>query len=465
MLETQGSPYEGLLVRLRERAGLHLAGEPRVDIAGATRRAMRYAGIDSVEAYVVELDAGRVSLTPLLEEITVGETYFFREPEQFAFLGDVVLPSIVRRAPGGRTIRIWSAGCASGEEPYSLAILMTELGLAARTSIEGTDISERSLAKASNADYGAWSLRGPDAYRARRFLTATSEGLHLHEDIRRLVSFRKLNLAKDDSYRPSDAAAFDLILCRNVLIYLDADTIARIARHFFDSLAEGGWLILASSDPPLRGLAPFESVATERGVFYRKGTPDTVVSARRGPTLEEGASASPALPPGGGRAGRVARAANVRAKLELDALAPAAPLAPSSVASSVRALSNAGNLAGARAAAIAAIQKAPLDPEAHYLLAVVLIDLRRDLEAADVLRRVVYLDSKLIIAHLALGLALARLGERAPARLAFRTVRRLCAASARTALGAGRDGESPAYLDKIAETEEARLAEGGRWSS
>ncbi len=458
-LQRDVSPYQGLLVRLRELAGLHISLEGHIDIAAATDRAMQRTGIDRVETYVAEIEAGRVSLTTLIEEVTVGETYFFREPDQFAFMRDVVFPSLVEGGAAERPIRIWSAGCASGEEPYSLAILMTELGLEARASILATDISNKALTKAVAANYGAWSLRSNDAYRAQRFLTATGKVLHLDEQIRRLVSFRTLNLAKDVyPFEQPNMGGFNLIVCRNVLIYLDGETVARVARSFFDSLAEGGWLILASSDPPLAGLAPFESVVTERGIFYRRitkvaGQDGTATSRQKG---------SPAANVGGASAGRRVVPKLGRTLLCETRIAKIEPLplavTKSSVASSVRSFANAGDIAGAKAVALAAIQEEPLDAEAHYLLAAVLIDLRCDVEAIAVLRRALYLDSKFIVAHLALALALDRIGESEPARRALRTVRRLCAALPKTAAPPGPDGESAAYFATIAEGEEARLA-------
>jgi chemotaxis protein methyltransferase CheR len=135
-----------------------------------------------------------------------------------------------------------------------------------------------------------------------------------------------------------------------------------------------------------------------------------------------------------------------------------ARVAESSVASSVRSFANAGDITGAKAAALAAIKEQPLNAEAHYLLAAVLIDLRCDVEAIAVLHRALYLDSKFIVAHLALALALDRIGESEPARRALRTVRRLCAALPKTAAPPGPDGESAAYFATIAEGEEARLA-------
>lgn len=252
----------------------------------------------------------------------------------------------------------------------------------------------------------------------------------------------------------------DLIFCRNVLIYFDAETVRGVARRLFASLADGGWLITGSSDPPLGSAAPFEVVATAHGVFYRRGAglalpppvpadeaagslmrPDVnrpgVVdrSPKSAPT--SGPGARPSLPeaPSGDRdrdddaaaldaarvdlaEGRYERAAE-RTWGRVDVAAACAV--------HVRALANL-DAERAEAACAEAARRHPLSGELHHLRAVLLMDLGRDEEAAQAARRVLYLDRSLANAHFTLGSILRRRGDPAGAWRAFRNVRDLCAA-------------------------------------
>ena len=165
-----------------------------------------------------------------------------------------------------------AAGCASGEEAYSLAILLLEEGLAGQCRLLATDLSRATLVKARRGIYGAWSLRGEGALAARPYLHGHGNHYVVDEVVRRLVTFDQLNMALDfDPACATGVRGMDLILCRNVLIYFDHKTVRTVARRLYESLAEGGWLITASTDPPLAGEAPFEIVATDHGVFYRSG--------------------------------------------------------------------------------------------------------------------------------------------------------------------------------------------------
>jgi chemotaxis protein methyltransferase CheR len=398
----------------------------------ATSRAMRKVAAASIEDYLARLADGRAAISDLIEEVTIGETYFFRETEQFAFLREIVLPEILSRR--GPRLRVWSAGCSSGEEPYSLAILLEELGLARSAQVLGTDISREALARAHAAVYQRWSLRGPGATLARAYLTEQANGLILDQKIRNRVRLEQLNLVSP-SYpsQPSGVHDFDLILCRNVLIYFERAVVAQVVARLYDSLADGGWLIAASSDPPLAEHAPFELVATERGMFYRK------------PRASQSRGSNPPTPAGSGSAGSFLAAEPVYARSAaaadraMESAAPAAysgepehtlarPGAPLDRAGQIRMLANAGDLPEAAALARANIDKDPLDPANEYLYAAVLLEQQRDADAVAALRRALYLDGSLVLAHLALGMAQRRLQDHPGAKHSFLTVLRLCAA-------------------------------------
>ncbi len=264
--------FEAVADLLVRRTGLVFGPTRRDGAEAGMRRAMGRAGVREPEVYRDLLEADADALDDLVVELTVGETYFFREPAQFQFLRREVLPDLRLRHGPGAPVRVWSAACASGEEAYSLAILLMEEGADPHSQVLASDISRAALAKARRAVYGAWSLRGEGAAAAAPYLKPDGGRFALDERIRRRVRFEYLNLALD-AY-PSlvtDVWGMHIIFCRNVLIYFNPETIAAVARRLYETLAPGGWLLTAASDPPLAGHARFETVATDAGVLYRRG--------------------------------------------------------------------------------------------------------------------------------------------------------------------------------------------------
>jgi chemotaxis protein methyltransferase CheR len=448
------------------RTGFALSGARRSLMESRLQLGMQQAGFADLDAYVDRLSRDGALLDDLVEALLVGETYFFREPGQCRFIAEEVLPELRARHGGSGDLRLWSAGCASGEEPYTLAILLDEAEragagaaagaeLAPRAPVLGTDISRAALQRARDASYRPWSLRGLAGPRLEGCFERTENGFRVREQLRRRVVFDQLNLVQD-SY-PSLACgvwAMDLIVCRNVLIYFDPATVADVARRLWASLGDGGWLITGSSDPPLQQLAAFETIQRPEGVFYRRGgagcaRPLVVVP---GPTPAPPPSL-PALPPAP-RAPLPAAAATPRP-------APAAPTAPTlaeverrlragdyedtirlaraledqpgACALRVRALANLHGPVEAAAACRQALERHQFSVELHYLMAALLLALGRDEQALAEARRVVYLDRALVVGHLLQATILKRLGDAEGARRVFTLAGRLAEA--------GRDGE------------------------
>jgi chemotaxis protein methyltransferase CheR len=454
------------------RTGLSFPAASRMRAEAGIARAMARAGLADLACYGSLIQTRAEALDDLVIELTVGETYFFREPAQFSFIRHTVLPEIRARRGPRHAIRTWSAGCASGEEAYSLAIMLGELSPGEHADVWATDISRAALAKARAASYGAWSLRGEGAWLAGRYLRRDGARWVVDERIRRRVRFEPLNLALD-AY-PSCASGIwgmDLILCRNVLIYFDPDTVLQVARRFYESLAAGGWLITGPSDPSLVGGTPYETVATDAGTFYRRGA-----VGRREPSSFANL---PAVPPPPAISGFLARAAepapNALAPLEEARLAFARgdyhtavrltrdlESAAAVVLLRVRALANLDSTEAERVCA-AALEHHPFSPELHYLLALLLLDQGRDAEAAKSVRRVLYLDRSLAAAHLTLGTILRRLGERDSARRAYRNAYKLCVARPADEVVPLTEGERAGRLSEAAEAELALLeATAGR---
>ena len=194
----------------------------------------------------------QAELVSLLNDITIGETCFFRNLPQLDALRNIVLPKIIEtRSPLPlRHLRIWSAGCSTGEEPYTLSMLLLE-ETASRLKgwtfeILATDLNERSLAHAKHGSFGTYSTRNLTPYYRQKYFVARGEELHVSPDVKARVSFNRLNLF--DDARVSFMKGIDLIMCCNVLIYFDGLSKRRVIQHFYNNLLPPGYLFLGHSE-------------------------------------------------------------------------------------------------------------------------------------------------------------------------------------------------------------------------
>jgi chemotaxis protein methyltransferase CheR len=231
-------------------------------------------------------DRGQGWLEALAEHLTVGETYFFRDSALVTALRTAVLPELIQRRAPDRRLRIWSAGCSTGEEPYTLAILLQQQMVELENwevLLVGTDVNRASLRIAREAVYEPWSFRAvSDEFRARYFHpTGKSNAWQLTERIRRLVRFGWTNLAADPLTPPS--AEVDLILCRNVAIYFDAATTERLYNALIAALAPGGWLVLGPSDPLPNHAHGLERIEAAETVVWQRPAPETTGRDSRRP--------------------------------------------------------------------------------------------------------------------------------------------------------------------------------------
>ncbi len=262
--------FTAVLALVEQRAGLAAPSCPAA-AEEAISGAMARTGLTDFDAYRARLSEDPAAFDDLLIELTVGETYFFRTPEHFEHLRAVILPDLRERLGPEHTVRVWSAACSSGEEPYSAAVLLQAEGWGGHMSVYATDVSRGALARAREARYGDWSLRGPWADRIRPYLRTEGRRYVLSPEVQQRVRFGYLNLALD-TWPSADSGIWklDVIFCRNVLIYFNRATIEAVARRLHDALAEGGYLFTGPSDPPLGDLAPLEPILTPWGVLYRR---------------------------------------------------------------------------------------------------------------------------------------------------------------------------------------------------
>lgn len=452
---------ERLRALVLERAGLDLTGVRAALLHAALAREAHAGGFTDGDELAQALVEGARPLDPFIEELTVGETWFFREPAQWAFVEEVILPEAVRRRTGRPDrFRAWSAGCSTGEEPYTLAIVLHERGIRDRVQIAGTDLNETALARARRGEYSLWSLRGAADGRARRYLTEVDGRLVLAPEIAARVRFFPLNLAKAEYPSASRGIVdLDLVLCRNVLLYLERSRVAEAARRLFASLAPGGWLLTGAADPPLAQHAPFTVRAGAGGLSYQRPEAGASLPAagRRAPPSET-ARAVPNRParrlrPSTPRKGPARRAA------EPEPPPTALPHDPELAAAHL--LVDAAHVPDALAAVDDVLARRPLDPEAHFEKAVVLTELGRLDEAEDACRRALYLARGQPFVHFFTALLRLQRRDRSGAARALRTAAALAERLAPSAAVPLSHGMTARALAEAARFHLSRLAGDG----
>jgi chemotaxis protein methyltransferase CheR len=231
-------------------------------------------GLTDFSAYYrfLRFDAQRrTELETAIEALTTHETYFFREPRQLKAFAEELLPLLERRNARTRRLRIWSAGCSSGEEAYTVSMLLKESGRFEGWDVEvyGTDISRRVLAAARQGEYGPSALRATTADKiAHYFEHVGPSRVRVRDDVRAWVSFGHLNLL--DVSLGQLVGRMDVIFCRNVMIYFDTPARQRVLKLLYDKLVPGGYLLLGHSENLINLSADFELVHLKSDLVYRK---------------------------------------------------------------------------------------------------------------------------------------------------------------------------------------------------
>lgn len=265
MTPTSASPQAALLhdpqlwelkAWIIQRTGLSYYSERDADLVQALERVFASADgkLESASALLKRLQSNVRDLDALVEQLTIGETFFFRHLEMFHALRDHLFPDVLRRRATSRTLRIWSAGCSIGAEPYSISILLRDLlGSQFRDwsiHILGTDINRKFLRMAEEGAYEPWTLRGMPPHVLARSFIKEGRKWRISDRCREGVVFRSHNLASDPLPDPlHDLVNFDLVICRNVMIYFDQPAIQRLAQQFYDTLRPGGWLAVGHAEP------------------------------------------------------------------------------------------------------------------------------------------------------------------------------------------------------------------------
>jgi len=255
----------------KSTCGLWFGEDSRFLLEHRLARRLRQLELESFSAYHYLLRreaAGEDELATIIDELTTNETYFFRERSQLRALVDEIIPT--RLAQRGGPVNIWSAGCSSGEEPYTIAIMALEAGLRPGIDlrIHASDISRRCLAKARAAEYRETSFREtPPELRARHFKERDGRWL-LSEDVRRHVLFTRVNLLEPARF--GLLGVLDVVLCRNVIIYFDRETKRRVVESFAERLVPGGHLLLGHSESLIHVSSAFELAHLRSELVYQR---------------------------------------------------------------------------------------------------------------------------------------------------------------------------------------------------
>jgi chemotaxis protein methyltransferase CheR len=371
-------------------------------------------------------EAGESERHVLIGQLTIGETYFFRHTEQFDGLRDVAIPDLIERNRARRTLRIWSAGCATGAEPYTLAILLKQHfadQLAGwDVQILGTDINQAFLARAARGEFDERALRSTPDEVKREWFSPSGGSWIVRPFVRDWVSFQYHNLVEHPY--PSvvhGIAALDLILCRNVMIYFDWDVIARILGRFHECLVDGGWLAVGHAESNTEVFRAYRTVNVPGATLYQKNG-HGLTATNHYPALTPPAPwppvpglqqpwSPPVLPaiPDSARSGQDQW--------------PPTPL-PTGLAQ-VRQLADEGNFLDAARACAQLLDHDRLNPVVHFYQALIMEQMRDHPDAEQAFRRAIYLDRAFVLAHYHLALLLARTGRRDSAAQSLRNVQRL----------------------------------------
>lgn len=271
--EERNPAFEDLLVFLRDHRGFDFTGYKRSSLMRRVRRRMEAVEIEGFEEYQDYLEVHPNEFAYLFNTILINVTSFFRDREAWDFLSEEVVPQVIENAAGGREIRVWSAGCAGGEEAYTLAIVFAEaLGVEEaidRLKVYATDVDEEALARARQGGYSPETVEPvPDDLREKYFDLAGGQYV-FRGDLRRSVVFGRHDLIQD-----APISRLDLLVCRNTLIYLNAETQRRVLARFHFALRDDGFLFLGKAEMLLTHSHLFRPVHQDYRFFSKVPTTD-----------------------------------------------------------------------------------------------------------------------------------------------------------------------------------------------
>jgi chemotaxis protein methyltransferase CheR len=261
--------YEYLRKFLRDHSGLDLSADKQYLIESRLLPLARKAGISGIGELVQKLQgAGSGALvTSVVEAMTTNETFFFRDKVPFDHFRDTIMPEIIKARAGRRSVRIWCAAGSTGQEPYSLAMSLKEMGAALtgwRVEIIATDLSQEVLEKAKAGIYSQFEVqRGLPIQMLMKYFRQTGETWQINPELRAMIQHRQLNLLHDFA----QLGTFDVIFCRNVLIYFDQDTKINIFNRLARQIEGDGFLVLGAAETVVGLTDTFKPIPERRGLY------------------------------------------------------------------------------------------------------------------------------------------------------------------------------------------------------
>lgn len=393
----------------------------------------------------------------LISILTVGETFFFRDMHTLNIFQDYILAPLLdtNRNPS-KSLRIWSAGCCSGEEPYTLAIMLTELLVEPDgwdIKILGTDLNPLFLEKARKGIYTSWSLRNTKPEVIDRYFIRRGTTYELLPSIRKMVTFWQLNLASQP--KPEIIPHLinqDAVLCRNVLMYFSGEQVSKVTKMFYDSTNENGWFVISPVETSLPFFKSYIPVGLQGITFYRKSIPPITQTEQvpqksipvqkpavhhkplHGvkkylPKYPEQKPAKVAVTDPAGDAAALFIKGNYTSAIELILkIMDAGPANQELLPMLIRSYANTGKLEQARMWSEKQITLNKMDASSHYLHAVIMQEMDLPHEAEKALMKALYLDPDHILSHLLMGNISTRLGKHSKARKHYMNVGELLTA-------------------------------------
>lgn len=260
--------YEYLRKLLKERSGLDLSADKQYLIESRLLPLARKAGLADIAELVQKLQGGSSALiTSVVEAMTTNETFFFRDKVPFDHFRETIMPEIIKARASRRSVRIWCAAGSTGQEPYSLAMCLKEMGAALsgwRIEIIATDLSQEVLEKSKVGLYSQFEVqRGLPIQMLVKYFKQTGEFWQINPDLRAMVQHRQLNLLHDFA----QLGTFDVIFCRNVLIYFDQETKINIFQRLCKAMEADGFLVLGAAETVVGLTDAFRPYPDKRGLY------------------------------------------------------------------------------------------------------------------------------------------------------------------------------------------------------
>jgi chemotaxis protein methyltransferase CheR len=260
--------YEYLRKLLKDQSGLDLSADKQYLIESRLLPLARKSGLPGISELVQKMKGGSASLvTQVVEAMTTNETFFFRDKVPFDHFRQLIMPEILKARASRKSVRIWCAAGSTGQEPYSLAMCLKEMGAALagwRTEIIATDLSQEVLEKSKAGIYSQFEVqRGLPIQMLVKYFKQTGEFWQINADIRAMVQHRQLNLLHDFS----QLGTFDVIFCRNVLIYFDQDTKINIFNRLHRATEPDGFLALGAAETVVGLTEAFKPYPERRGLY------------------------------------------------------------------------------------------------------------------------------------------------------------------------------------------------------